>query len=129
MRMCMRHWEMLKQAVVDRGLSAMISDGGEELVARLASQQEEGITVDNFDPLMYAMTVIIEQSIGYASEAAGQAGVDEITADNNIGLGCPLCFLDMKHKPLCDDEACTGFDEWTQRGADAALQRCEGMKL
>lgn len=78
MRFCADHWADLKAKVDAAGLSAFISNGGEEAVRRM--------TEDDFDPLMGAHNAIV----GNAISTAGLA----IMMPNEDGSDrCPLCFL------------------------------------
>lgn len=128
MKMCMDHWERLREAIKARGLYALVADSGEKAASNLASELEHGQTIDNFDPLMSAHNAIL----GNALDAGGLAILQ--------GDTCPLCYLNegsraaweqgkrdgMKPGQPCPCGQCDAvfppepdsYDVWIDRAAD-----------
>jgi hypothetical protein len=108
-KFCQPHWDTLRAAIKDRGLSALIAESGQQAVSNMASELSDGPTIDNFDPLMSAMWAIIGN-----------------LSTNNPGVlfmdGCPLCYANRDHARGCTDPACTDraayYDRWIGRAAD-----------
>jgi hypothetical protein len=116
MRFCQDHWDRLRAAITERGLSALVAEGGEKAAANLVSEINEGRTVDNYDPLMSAHMAIVSNAarmIGPAAIAT-PAGYPE----------CPICLLTRLHDEECQGPPCllprdgTAFDGWIDRAAD-----------
>jgi hypothetical protein len=109
MKMCSPHWEMLRAAIKDRGLSALVADSGQQAVSNMESEMRDGPTIDNFDPLMGAHWAIVSNlSVNHPSILF----VDD----------CPLCYANRGHAQGCNDPGCTEreayYDRWIQRAAD-----------
>lgn len=126
MKMCKDHWERLKQAIDDRGLSGFISSDGGAAVKSMVSQADEGITVDNFDPLMGAHNAILMTTI----EVVGLAVMATDGPDD--GHWCPLCYLNQAHEKSCTDPACVldkenGYDLLIDKAADDQLKISERL--
>jgi len=89
MRCCQRHWDMLRQEVIDQGLGAWIASDGEVAVEQLADQLARGEdTKVNYDPLMSCWFMIMTRTLGIA----GLAGM-------HPEFGCPVCRLNEKRTP------------------------------
>ena len=109
MQFCHPHWDMLCDAIKDRGLSALVAESGQQAASNFASELSDGPSVDNFDPLMGAHWAIIGN-----------------LSTNNPGVlfmdGCPLCYANRDHAQRCKDPSCTGgatyYDSWIGRAAD-----------
>lgn len=133
-RMCMDHWTRLREAITARGLSALVADSGEKAASNLASEVSDGLTVDNYDPLMSAHNAILNNSM----DALGpQNALRLMTGDY-----CPLCVLnDLSRESWeeavkagttpgdrcpCPTPGCTvtfpaapdSYDGWIDRAAD-----------
>lgn len=119
MKFCQPHWDALRKAIDDRGLSGFVPDGGEEAAKQMVDQIESGeTTVDNFDPLMGAYWAIVGQ----------------ITAVFGAGAlfhkGCPLSEANKAHNAACTDPTCTKdayFDQWIECAADDMARIAEGL--
>ena len=131
MKMCMNHWESLREAIKARGLYSLVADNGEKAVSNLASELEDGQTIDNYDPLMSAHNAILSNSM----DALGPSALMLFTGDY-----CPLCVLNersreaweqgkrdgMKAGQPCPCGACDAvfpaepesYDVWIDRAAD-----------
>lgn len=120
MKICSDHWNALRTAVEERGLSQFVSKDGETAVKRLTSAfSNTADDADSFDPLMQANFAIW----GNAMDAFGSAIVAE-------GAPCPLCALDQ-HIAECKDTDChreSGAD-WIKFAADEQLQAAQDMGL
>jgi hypothetical protein len=108
MKFCPAHWETLRAAIKDRGLSALVAESGQQAVSNFASEIDHGPTVDNFDPLMGAHWAII------GNLSTNNPAI--LFADD-----CPLCYANRAHFEGCSDPTCTDaayYDPWIQRAAD-----------
>lgn len=135
MKMCMNHWEKLREAVKARGLDALVADSAEKVARNLVSELEDGQTLDNFDPLMGAHNAILANSM----DALGPAARTLFTGDY-----CPLCVLNeqsreaweqgqrdgMKAGQPCRCGQCgavfppepESYDQWIDRAADDQVE-------
>src|SRR5258708_3288674 len=112
MRICDPHWNQLKTAIDERGLSGFVSKDGEAAVKIFVATASGAEGKDVFDPLLQANLAIW----GNALEAFGPEIMSE-------GAPCPLCALD-NHAAGCNDEGCpreTGMD-WIGYAAEAQLE-------
>jgi len=84
MKMCMPHWEQLKQAITERGLMPFVSKDGTAAVARL---KELGTAGDQPpDPLLAANFAIWSNALRLGGLYLMQ------------GEYCPLCELNKNHE-------------------------------
>jgi hypothetical protein len=120
MKICDAHWQELRQAIDNRGLTRIIAKDGEHAAKNMAAQLQGGDTKDNYDPLMSAVYAIW----GNAIEAFG---LDIMRPD----APCPLCVLDQ-HIKECTDEECgmkqSGSD-WIGYAADGQIDAITQMGL
>ena len=85
MKMCMPHWDALRQAITDRGLDKFVSNSGEDAAQKLANQLEPGMgKVESYDPLMNAFISIM-------SNALDNGGPYLLMEDPDGNHYCPLC--------------------------------------
>jgi hypothetical protein len=115
--MCQPHWDRLRAAIGERGLSALVADSGEQAVSNFRSQLDHGQTIDNYDPLMAAQNAIV----GNGLQLAGL----ELFADEDDGSErCPICFLTRMHDAHCREPACDGspFEGWIDLAADDQVE-------
>lgn len=106
MDFCQRHWDMLRQEVIDQGMGSLIGANSEiaalkltgELVDGLAGKQE---SKDTFDPLMRAYFMIFSRTLD-------MVGLDALRED----FGCPICFFNKYRNPdgscPCTNPNCGG---------------------
>lgn len=109
MKFCMPHWDAIRAAIKDRGLYALVPDSGEKAMTSMASQMQDGPSIDNFDPLMGAHWAIV----GNLATNHPQILVID---------GCPLCYANTNHALGCTDPTCTTrdayYDGWIGKAAD-----------
>jgi hypothetical protein len=119
--LCENHWQRLKQAIDDRGLSHLVAKNGQEAARRTAASTVENVpSVANFDPLMSSYLMIIHHSI----EASGLE-VLQVPEDESR---CAICFLKEEHKKTCQNPNCgQDFDKWIDYAADGAKQDYERL--
>lgn len=79
MKICQQHWDKLRRAIEDRGMTHLVSSSSSQAVVSLANQLKGTDTAADFDPLMNATGAI------YATYVA-DAGLDSMMGDK-----CPLC--------------------------------------
>lgn len=103
MQFCQSHWNKLRAAIAERGLSDLVSGSGREVMTRLAG--------GGFDPLMGAHNRLIAALVSVA-------GPGLMTID-----GCPICEGNKAHDEGCDDPTCrpNWYDAWIDNAADDAL--------
>ena len=120
MKFCQKHWDMLRKAIEDRGLTHLIAKSGEQAAENMVSELrgEE----HPYDPLMAAHWMI-------SSAALDQGGLYMMTGDH-----CPVCEA-IKHTaehPLADGNP--AGEEWVEKfwidgPANAVLAECREKGL
>ncbi len=110
MQICKSHWDALRQAIADRGLSHLVAKSGEEAVAAIARQVEGQSTKADFDPLMNANFAIF-------SAFLQDAGINALRFD-----GCPLCEVAKSPTPKLDEE-------WIKGASDDQLAAARSLGL
>lgn len=135
-RMCMPHWERLRVAIADRGLSALVAESGEQAARNLASEVEDGPSIDNFDPLMSAHNAIAAN----AMDTLGSIGANPLmllTSDpDHPEYECPICCLNAlsaEHDATCTEPSCQKpkgltFDDWIDKAADGAAEQWKALR-
>ena len=119
MKICESHWDKLRTAIDERGLSHLVAKDGAKAASQIAAQLNGSEAKEDYDPLMSAYWAITGNSIK-------AFGLDSMRED----FGCPLCALDT-HAAECKDEACpkyTGTD-WVTLAADGQLSIAKEMGL
>lgn len=111
MKICQRHWDMLRAAIDARGLSHLVARSGEEAIQRLARADGTSDILD-YDPLMVCNWMIMNQGLH-------SGGPYLLTADL-----CPIC---ESFKVWVDAENTEADIErwWIEGPADAALLHCQ----
>lgn len=108
MHFCDDHWSALRAEVEKQGLSSLVPEGGEKAAAAMASQAQEGLTIDNFDPLMGAHNAIVMNALQFV----GESGVSPLVMfSSDSPHHCPLCFLNwmaIEHAKACEKKDCEG---------------------
>jgi hypothetical protein len=128
-KFCQDHWDRLRRAIDQRGLSPLIHQGG-EAIAEAQMRELQGIdTAGDFDPLMSAHWAIA----GNASQAMERGGANPLylltsgpedpvdpallkrAASRGIVIEgpvtwprCPLCYVNLAHRLTCFDPKCEG---------------------
>lgn len=123
MEFCTEHWDALKEAIDERGLSHLIAKDGERAVVNLQEELDSGLTIKNFDPLMSSHWAIV-------SNVFDAVGLDLMLPDEDGEERCPLCFMNECHALYCEDENCEreDFDDWIQYAADDSLEAWEQLQ-
>ena len=120
MKICDTHWQALRKAIDDRGLTRFISKDGEQASQNMVAQLQGEDTKDHYDPLMAAVFAIW----GNAIEAFG---LDIMRPE----APCPLCVLDQ-HVKECTDEGCTmkqSGSDWIGYAADGQIDAATELGL
>jgi len=90
MRFCLPHWEQLKQALKDAGMSHLITNGGEQLAEKLKRESEGQAVVP--DPLFEAHNMMLERAMNHLGPY--------IMFQKEDGTDyCPLCEVNEKLMP------------------------------
>lgn len=120
MRFCMPHWEKLRAAIDDRGLSHLVSRNGQQAMQSFVKDIEG--TADpllDFDPLLAANNMIWSKAL--------EVGGLSIMAPNEDGTDrCPICWLTAEHTRTCTDPACPqDFERWIEYAADGVKRHVD----
>lgn len=113
MKFCQPHWAALRKAIDDRGLGHLVAKGGDVAAQRMV-EQNDGLTLANFEPLMGAHNRILQKAL--------EIGGLGVLADD----GCPLETLERMHAEGCRDPNCRDkgiahpFEHWIDKAADEA---------
>lgn len=114
MKFCNTHWEKLRAAIEERGLTPLVSDGGASVAEKMADAGGTGLRLDNFDPLMGAHNKIVEHALGAVGLALFQPNDDGSPR-------CPICYLTALHQAQCRDPKCgQDFEAWINFAADGS---------
>lgn len=122
MKMCQKHWDMLRVEVVEQGMGEWIAQDGETAAAQLADAlSRHEVTKVNYDPLMDCHMMVMNRAVGIA-------GVVVMTEE----FGCPICFFNGRRNPdgscPCTNPGCPGkapgsvpdFETWI-KGPDSCV--------
>lgn len=107
MKFCQPHWDKLRKAIEECGLSHLIAKDGKEAAAKMVRQIEGTDVKNDYEPLLSAHWMICGNAInvfGY-----------EIM----FGETCPLCYLDAHQVGAPPDNK---SDDWIKCAADAELK-------
>lgn len=152
MQICERHWAALRQAIDDRGLTSLVAKNGEVAQRQTMEQLRSGgvIEAGNFDPLMMAHWLVINNTLVYMQNAGfpnerilylftdgPEAPVtDKPGYESRTWPRCPLCHLNLAHETSCGDhdKGCRlakvdGYDWMIVRAAEDALAKAREFKL
>lgn len=114
MKFCMPHWDRLKQAIEDRGLTKLVHSSGEAVVDSMVREVEGNATPGDFDPLANATWAIYGayiRDVGLAAMMVSEDGKEV----------CPLCGV----KSARDDMD----DNWINGSADQQLDHARSLGL
>jgi hypothetical protein len=137
MKFCQSHWEAVRTAIDERGLTPFIAKDSQVAAAQIAKQVQEWRSgKDTFDPLMAAHWNIATNAM-LTLQRAGVNPLYLMTEDSAAAAGrstCPLCELNYVHKQSCKDPSCTldierGYDWMIARAADDALAQARDYGL
>lgn len=124
MRICQKHWDMLRKAIDDRGLTHLVSKNGEEALQQFQSEVV-GIPTEikGFDPLIAAHNMI-------ATEALKNGGPYLLTLngpEDNDKHYCPVCEAMIHTSGFYGDIEVTGQmveEDWIYGPAESAKNIC-----
>lgn len=90
MEFCETHFNLLRDATKRAGIDDIVK-----------------LSLDEFDPLMYAHDRIVANVMNYT-------GLDLLLPDGNDAERCPLCFVASNHREKCIDPTChvDSYDHW-----------------
>lgn len=117
MKFCTKHWERLRQAIDERGLTSFVAHT-EADVARKTAAGVSAATA--FDPLLGAHNAIV-------ANALHAVGMELLTLRPDGSEWCPICFLLTCEcgRPECPVE----FEGWIDRAADDAVEAARALNL
>lgn len=124
MKFCQHHWDMLRQAIKDRGMESLVPTSGAEAEARMAEVAAGNASA--FDPLMACHWMIVNRAVEFG-------GLYLIMAKPDGGDFCPVCEA-MEHTAPVDSEGkpWTKADtesHWINGPADCALSEARKLHL
>lgn len=125
MKICERHWGMLRAEIDRLGLGHLVATSGEQAHAQLSRQLKDGEAAKTtFDPLMAANNMIW-------SQALQTAGLAAMAPHEDGSERCPICFLDAAHKAGCKDPDCAWTYEatWIPGPCKAAFDEAKRLGL
>lgn len=130
MKFCMPHWQALRKAIDDRGLTALISKDGATATQRLKAELQEAPERETFDPLMSAHWGIVNNALRFLEAAGGKGAALNLLG----GEICPVCECNRAHEQTCTDPKCgldkkAGYDWMVDRAADDSLERARTLGL
>lgn len=109
MKFCTNHWEALRKAIEDRGLSHLVAKDGETAASNMKAELEGQKSPQNYDPLMDAHWMI-------TNRALKMGGLYLMTVDADGNHYCPLCEVG-KHGG--------NPQEWIDGCTDSILAHCQ----
>lgn len=113
MKFCQTHWDELRAAIEERGLTKFVADGGEELARRIQKELDDKKTsAETFDPLMHAWSMI-------STNAVRAGGPHLLTGDY-----CPLCEVEKNRVALGE-----GAKDWIRHASDGVLDYAKTLGL
>lgn len=90
MRFCDPHWEaLIEQVKKDDEVWAHVSDGGEEIAARVEKELQGAQGLETYDPMMAAHWGIVNHVV----EGAGLAIMTMNGPEDNDKHWCPVCYV------------------------------------
>jgi hypothetical protein len=115
-KFCQGHWDKLRRAIDERGMSHLIAADEKRAVENLKAELESGReTLTTFDPLMGAHWAIVNR-------------VTDVHPEALLVDGCPLCYAKESHAAAEARGECPGpprcaateewFEEWISSVAD-----------
>lgn len=145
MRFCQDHWNQLRAAIDERGLTPFIAKNGEIAVQQVARQLQGDTGKATFDPLMSAHWAIAGNVNEFLASAHMNplyllSGGPEAPVEGYPGYEgrtwprCPLCYINLAHEVSCTNQACRlpkvgGYDWMITRAADDALAQARNFGL
>lgn len=130
MKICMNHWNQLRQGIEDRGMGGLIGNAEtlKEKVTEEVEALQAGVSLQpdpkKFDPLFSANNYVWGRGLEMIGLAA--MNVDDTPGAPNDGHVCPLCearkSFDLHNTPTgrCSEPGCTlevkpGDKPWDER--------------
>jgi hypothetical protein len=108
MKFCQNHWDGLRAAIDERGLSKFVAKSGQEVMDKVAHELKTTEAV--FDPLMQAMFAILNNAL------EGGHNMYLLTGDY-----CPVCESE-KH-------GCQPAEWWFTNAANDQLEKAKELGL
>ncbi len=133
MRFCLEHWAALREAIEERGLSALVAENGERAAQNTAAELDGQGSIDTFDPLMHAHMAIVAHAMETVKSRYQQNPLMLMAPEEDPEVTwplCPLCFLNWlheEHNRICEKPDCDypkEYDyagDWIPQAADGAL--------
>lgn len=117
MKMCQPHWDELRKAIADRGLSHLVAKDGKVAIERVEDELRGTATDKTYDPLMDAHWMI-------SGKALEMGGLYIMGEKHDGSQYCPLCEVDIHAKDIGENA-----QEWIKGCTDSILVHCQERKL
>lgn len=115
MKFCQSHWDELRQAIDDRGLSHLVAKDGVAAAKRLVFELEGTDKPDDYDPLMAANWMI-----------SGRV-LEEVGLVMMMGDYCPLCMVEDEGQRRGQRAGLAS--EWIKSCTDSVREYCVYLGL
>lgn len=117
MKFCTEHWERLRRAIDDRGLTRFVSQSDADLIRKHSTGASPAT---RYDPLLEAHNAIVANTFAVA-------GLELFETRADGSEWCPICFLLTCQcgRPECPTE----FEGWIENAANDALEAAHTLKL
>jgi hypothetical protein len=138
MNMCQEHWGVLRTAIADRGLSALVAEDGEKAAANVARELTDGPSLDSYDPLMAAFYAIGGNGMDFIAKNGGNP-LALMHDDPTMPFPrCTICYLNWmmdQHDLECTEADCqkpkgelAHYDWMIGRAADDQVEAWKAMQ-
>lgn len=89
MKICADHWQMMRKAIDDRGMTGLVNQSGEAMLESQVAEIEGRATDKDFDPLMS----MFWHWMNNALRSGGLWVMGEDPSGKNDGQYCPVCLF------------------------------------
>ena len=124
MIICQKHWDALRNALNERGLGALVSENGEQVIDKTVREYTEGRTLDTYDPLMAAFWAISANGMDFIHDMGGDLRVLMVDLPDRPFDRCTICYLNWmleQHTATCTRTECKpgkSYEWMIDRAAD-----------
>lgn len=113
MKLCLSHWDQLREAIKDRGLDKFVSNSGQQAAEKMQAQLQPGTSeLEGWDPLLNANFAIW-------SNGLERGGLYLMGTDEQGNEYCPLCELEANTS--------TKAETWIKYAADEQYEKAKKL--
>jgi hypothetical protein len=125
-KFCQPHWEKLRAAIDERGLTHLVAQGGAQAARNLAAESRDGPSIQTFDPLMAAHNAI------WFNAMQTPVGMTLMFANDDGSERCPICFPRDEHAKVCPGApeclvSASTFEAWIDLAAEGAKEQADEL--